>query len=326
MREDPLGTSCLPAPQRSSVDLDRPKRIPIIDHMKNRAPLLIVAVLLIGLFASACADRTPGSAKRNGSSGGPLRPMPTPSARQALEPLDRSASANPGEVQFLTALRTGSPGFESHAAFVKEQKIFIDLADMVNDLVPLKMDLRVLFKPCGEPTAFYSPDTDDITISGELIDFLDQHYAGPETERAESIRGAVYFVFLHELGHALIQRLDFPFTGREEDVADQFAVLLLLQQGEDGERAVLSGAQFFYDLAQDKAGQPLPFWDEHALEIQRFYNVACWIYGAYPFRYAGLVSSQILPAERAARAGDEFQKMHRNWKRLLDPLLKHPLN
>jgi hypothetical protein len=294
--------------------------------MKNRACTLLVAVLLAGLFASACADPSHGSAKSNDSSGSPLKPMPVSSARQALKPLDRSATGNPGEVKFLTAFRTGSPGFESYAAFVKEQKIFIDLADMVNDLVPLKKDLLVLFKPCGEPTAFYSPDTDDITISGELIDFLDQQYAGPETDRVESIRGALYFIFLHELGHALIQRLDFPFTGREEDVADQFAVMLLLQQGQDGERAVLSGAQFFYDLAQVKAGQPLQFWDEHSHEMQRFYNVACWIYGANPFRYAGLVSSQILPAARAARAGDEFKKMHRNWKRLLDPLLKHALN
>jgi hypothetical protein len=296
--------------------------------MKNRAYPLLIVVLLAGLYASACTDRTPGSAKGNDSSGGALKPMPASSARQALEQLDRSAAGNPGEVKFLTALRTGSPGFESYAAFVKEQKIFIDLARMVNDLVPLKKDLIVLFKPYGKPTAFYSPDTDDITISGELIDLLDQYYAGPETERAQSIRGALYFIFLHELGHALIQRLDFPFTGREEDVADQFAVMLLLQQGEDGERAVLSGAQFFYDLARerDKSGQPLQFWDEHSLEMQRFYNVVCWIYGANPFRYVGLVSGRFLPAERAARAGDEFQKMHRNWKRLLDPLLKHPLN
>ena len=294
--------------------------------MKNRPRPLLVALLLTGLFASACTDRAPGSAKSNDPSGGPLKPMPASSARQALEQLDRPATGNSGEVKFLTQLRTGSPGFESYAAFVKEQKIFLDLADMVNDLVPLKKDLLVLFEPCGEPTAFYSPDKDNITISGELIDYLDLRYAGLETERTESIRGAIYFIFLHELGHALIQRLDFPFTGREEDVADQFAVILLLQQGEDGERAVLSGAQFFYDLAQDRAGQPLQFWDEHSLEMQRFYNVACWIYGANPFRYAGLVSSQILPAERAARAGDEFQKMRRNWKRLLDPLLKHPLN
>lgn len=294
--------------------------------MKKLAAPLLVAVILSGLFASACTDRTPASAKSKDSSGGALKPMPASPARQALEQLDRPASGNSGEVRFLTALRTGSPGFESYAAFVKEQKIFIGLAEMVNDLIPLQKDLIVFFKPYGGPTAFYSPDTDDITISGELIDLLDQHYAGPEPERVASIRGAVYFIFLHELGHALIQRLDFPFTGREEDVADQFAVMLLLQQGEDGERAVLSGAQFFYDLAQDRSGQPLQFWDEHSLEIQRFYNVACWIYGADPFRYVGLVSSRILPAERAARAGDEFQKMHRNWKRLLDPLLKHPLN
>ena len=293
--------------------------------MKKYSFPLLAAFLATGFLASACTDRTPGSAKSDDSSGGGLKPMPASSARQSLEDLDRSASGKPGEVKFLTALRSGNPGFESYAAFVKEQKIFADLAEMVNDLVPLKKDLIVLFQPCGELTAYYRPDKDNITISGELIDFLDQHYAGPEEDRVAAIRGAVFFTFLHELGHALIQRLDFPFTGREEDVADQFAFMLLLQHGTDGEMAVLFGAQFFYDLAQENAGAPPILWDEHPLEMQRFYNIACWIYGSDPERFGGLVSNRILPAERAVRAEDEFQKMHRNWKRLLDPLLNRPL-
>jgi hypothetical protein len=294
--------------------------------MKKFAHLLFVGILLAASLATACKDRVPASAKDSDVSGGGLKPMPASAAREALEDLDRSASGKLGEVKFLTAIRSGNPGFEAYAAFVKEQKIFLDLADLVNDLVPLKKDLIVLFKPCGEMTAYYRPAEDDITISGELIDFLNQKYAGPEEDRVEAIRGAVYFTFLHELGHALIQRLDFPFTGREEDAADQFAFLLLRQQGADGEKAAIYGAQFFYDLAQERAGEPLMLWDEHPLEMQRFYNIACWIYGSDPERYAGLVSSRILPAERAARAVDEFQKMHRNWKRLLDPMLNRPLN
>lgn len=43
-------------------------------------------------------------------------------------------------------------------------------------------------------------------------------------EFAQTIDGALWGIFFHELGHAIIGVNRVPITGREEDVADQFAL------------------------------------------------------------------------------------------------------
>jgi Zn-dependent peptidase ImmA (M78 family) len=40
--------------------------------------------------------------------------------------------------------------------------------------------------------------------------------------------GPVSLVFLHELGHALLDVLQIPILGREEDASDQLATYMLL--------------------------------------------------------------------------------------------------
>src|SRR5262249_45097062 len=42
----------------------------------------------------------------------------------------------------------------------------------------------------------------------------------------EFISGNMFFVLLHELGHAAMQELGMPVLGREEDQADNFAIMV----------------------------------------------------------------------------------------------------
>ena len=61
-------------------------------------------------------------------------------------------------------------------------------------------------------------------------------------------------VFLHEVGHAVFDYLDVPNTGREEDVADQFAAYLLLQFAKsDARRLILGVAYFTISTHQNRA-------------------------------------------------------------------------
>lgn len=236
--------------------------------------------------------------------------------------------AERGQVKVLYAL-AGGPEYQQYSKFVREQQVFTSITRTVNDLVRLKEDLFVEFRQCGKPDAYYSPKDSRITVCYEIVALLDQAFAGQSSvkDQIASVRGAMFFLFLHELGHALIDRLDLPATGKEEDSVDQFATLLLLEQGEEGERAVLAGAAFFLALAEEAArtGHKPPLWDEHSLNAQRFFNISCWLFGASPFHSVNLVAKGLLPAERAARCGDEYQRMHKAWKALLDPKLSRPL-
>jgi Putative metallopeptidase len=49
----------------------------------------------------------------------------------------------------------------------------------------------------------------------------------------------------HEVGHVLIDVLNLPTTGRDEDVVDEFSTLLLLEGEEEGEKAVINAAEWF---------------------------------------------------------------------------------
>lgn len=220
-----------------------------------------------------------------------------------------------------------SPDYQAYLRFVLDEKLLQEAVDTVNALAGLPRDMLVFFRECGEPNASYDPKTGNITYCFELVKLFDELYSkqakSPE-EAKELIRGAFFFVFFHEFGHALSHELDLPVTGKEEDAVDQFATLLLLEQGEKGEQAALSGAAFFLALGSTP-GKKLIFWDEHSLDAQRFYNIACWLYGASPFHQVNLVAKGLLPAPRAARCGDEYQKMRKSWKALADPKLKRPL-
>ncbi len=50
--------------------------------------------------------------------------------------------------------------------------------------------------------------------------------AAQDEARNEFVRDNLLAVFYHELGHALIERLELPIYGQEEDAADVAAVML----------------------------------------------------------------------------------------------------
>jgi len=133
---------------------------------------------------------------------------------------------------------------------------------------------------------------------------------------------AVKFVFLHEIGHALIDAYKLPIVSQEEDAADKCAAYISLTElGDDGVRSVLAAAEAFQIESKQRSGKP-NLSDEHLLQEQRFYNSLCMIYGSNPAKYENIVSEGFLPKERAARCPGEFQRSVDSWVRLLDPWRK----
>jgi hypothetical protein len=126
------------------------------------------------------------------------------------------------------------------------------------------------------------------------------------------------FVFFHEIGHALVDVLELPITGREEDAVDQLSAWLLIDN-EDGDDAVLNGALSF-EVASRETDEVTEddFADEHSLNEQRVYNMLCWVYGSNPDKYGAMVEDELLPAARAERCEGEYRQLDRSWSRLLE--------
>ncbi len=220
-----------------------------------------------------------------------------------------------------------NPEYAQMQAELKKERVLEELAAALNELIILPTDITLTFNECGAVNAFYDPEKKRITMCYELLeDFAQAFEADAKTpqELDDAVGGATVFVFFHELGHALVDVLDLPITGKEEDAVDQLSTLILTDGTEENEQAILTAAVWFLRADQQNDGdiEGLPFWDEHSLGSQRFYNMVCWLYGQNEKGYAGLVKDGTLPKDRAVRCSEEYAQLEKSWSRLLEPHLK----
>ncbi len=210
---------------------------------------------------------------------------------------------------------------------LKKIKFLETLAADLNETIALPTDITILMVECGEANAFYDPEKHQIQLCYEYLKSIEKAFK-PDTKSAaeldEAIMGETLHTFYHELGHALIDILDLPITGKEEDAVDQLSTFILADGTDEGEAAILSSARMFLieHEQEDTDLEDLPFWDEHSLNAQRFYNLICWLYGHDEKKYQSFVKEGMLPEERAERCGQEFEQLSKAWSRLLAPHFK----
>ena len=125
------------------------------------------------------------------------------------------------------------------------------------------------------------------------------------------------FTLSHEFSHVLIDELTLPILGMEEDAADRIAIIsMLMARQQKSERdiipwvfAVAGDWHAEWEL-RDSLGRAATYWDSHRLEIQRFHNVVCLIYGSNPDALEGLMDSKFLPFERAINCEHEYRQAY----------------
>ncbi len=207
---------------------------------------------------------------------------------------------------------------EEFRKILEDNRVFEKFAEQLNKTIRIPNKIEIQLVDCNTINAFYDPRGKRIIMCYELIDYFLRVFkptAKSNDELGAAVFGAVAFTFFHEVGHSLIDQLELPAVGREEDSADQIATLTLMGTGDEGVGMALSGAYWFQ--LQQKGGNETPFWDEHAFDGQRFYNIVCLIYGSNPEKYQSFVSSGTLPAARAKRCPEEHVKIGRAWNKLL---------
>lgn len=211
---------------------------------------------------------------------------------------------------------------EEYRALFEANRMFDNVAEGLNRTVRLPKTVDINTVTCNTINAFYDPRTRRIIVCYELLDYFVGMFkptAKNDEELGNAVMGATMFGFFHEVGHGLIDLLDLPAVGREEDSVDQLATLILIAGGEKGVSQALAGAYWFQ--LQSNSNNKTPFWDEHAFDQQRFYNIVCLIFGSDPKKYGDFVQQGTLPMERAMRCPDEYAKIKKAWEKLLQPHL-----
>ena len=223
---------------------------------------------------------------------------------------------------------TQNPRYAQLNELVKNSHVFDKVADFLNVILVLQEDFPIIFKECGFVNAYYNPLEKEIVLCDELLENFAYNFAyfvSTEEELDTAITDATYFILFHELGHGLIDIYNITYSGREEDVADQLSTIILVNLGEEGVRAAITGANFFYITSMQKDVSNYPFWDEHALDEQRYYNILCWVYGSDPEKYNNFVGDYGLPMERAVRCQREYEKMSQFWDIAINPYVKEEI-
>lgn len=211
--------------------------------------------------------------------------------------------------------------YKEMAAELKESAVLEEFAQEINAWIRLPAAVGVRFAECGEANAYYDPEPREIWMCFELLDdyyeSMEESYDSDD-ELDAAVWNAFTVILFHELGHALIDVLDLPVTGREEDAVDQLAAWSLIDNAE-GDDAVLDAALSYYVSAEQSGNEfyDSDFADEHSLDPQRYYNLVCWVYGSDPDKHAALISEEWLPKERAARCPGEYEQIDKAWSRLL---------
>jgi hypothetical protein len=127
--------------------------------------------------------------------------------------------------------------------------------------------------------------------------------------------GNVEFLLVHEIAHFLIDEKNVPIIGPEENAADYIATLALLReapldpaQQNRALRFLVAAADAFALAWQTgmTAGAEAPYWENHGLSIQRYYQVACLLYGSDPVAFAGVPQIAGLPEQRARSCAGEY--------------------
>ena len=307
------------------------------DLRRTLLPALFVLVCAAALFVSGCkrSDNT-GTGNSTGFTGDtPSQGNVDMSSAEVIKGManEQGQATQPDKGNFRVEYSdVRNPEFAQINEQFKQQRMLESIADDLNASIAIPENVVITFKECGQPNAFWNPRDRQIVMCYELMAQMTEDFkvvAKTQEQLGEMVGGALTFAFIHELGHCLIDVLNLPSTGREEDAVDQLSTFVLISlKGEEGERMAISGAiswgiQYEKIKQSGKTAAELDMlWaDEHSMDGQRFYNILCWVFGHNPNKYMALLNDP-LPEARAVRCPAEYSRLANAWLNLLKPYLK----
>ncbi len=289
---------------------------------RNLPNLLAITAILIFVVACACPNLRENGERSRGDS-------KTEEVKEDAQPSEKNEDsvAKKDEGDFIVEFtEVKNEKFESLERSLRDKKVLEKAADKLNRSLSLPHDITLRTKDCNQGNAFYDSRDQSITVCYELMEYFFKLFKmdGDSDPRAnERMNKAITFVFLHELGHALIDGYDLPITGNEEDAADRCSSFICIEElGDDGVDAIVAAAEAF--AIESKFSKPgkRNMADEHLLQEQRFFNSLCMIYGSDPTKYANFEKNGLLPKARAERCPAEYARTSKSWEELLRPWRK----
>jgi hypothetical protein len=144
---------------------------------------------------------------------------------------------------------------------------------------------------------------------------------------ADFVSGNLLFVLCHEIAHAAITQMGLPVLGREEDAADSFATLRMIRLGSDFSHRVLADAAegwFLSNRRDQQTGNKIDYYDEHGIDLQRAYQIVCFMVGSDKHQFKDLAGETRLPEARQDSCAGDYSNASYSWDLVLKPHLRAP--
>jgi hypothetical protein len=135
---------------------------------------------------------------------------------------------------------------------------------------------------------------------------------------------------LHNLAYAVVDQLDVPVWGREDDAADRMAALIMMQFGDEVASMTIKGTAKFFEYS-NQTWTGADFASVLSPEAQRFYNYLCIAFGGDPITFGYLVSKtlplgpSLLPIDRARGCSREYEQVRHAFDQRIMPYVEPDL-
>jgi hypothetical protein len=199
---------------------------------------------------------------------------------------------------------------KQHRTLEKLQEVFSPFR------LPIDLTLRTI--GCdGVSNAWYHRPEVSVCYEylNEIYQTMPKETAAGGITPHDAVLGQTFYVFGHEMGHAMFDVLKVPVIGDAENGADHFSAYMMLQFGKARAKDLITGAAYTYKkyVQGPYVSAPLAaFSDIHDAPAQRFYNMLCLAYGADPVLFAEFVEKDTvdyLPKGRARNCKREFEQV-----------------
>jgi Putative metallopeptidase len=282
--------------------------------------LILLPLIALALTTVSChripSDKASATTKSSPTESFQFQTGPSVTVTVDAEPGFKLRYKNPKNRRGSAKMRRGAGNEHAIGSIIEE----------LNNQFSLPYDIDICFKDCRYPDAYYDDESCQVVLCYQLIDDYHDLFSRKvrnESKLSEAVNGAMAATCLHEVGHALVDVLHLPTTGKEEDAVDQLSTLILINNIEDGVKKALDAARAFKLYADQEKGEEKLYWEEHSLDEQRYYDTLCMVYGYNPDKYEYLVMDGTLPWVRAVMCPEYYDKIRSSWKKLLGPYLKN---
>ena len=224
---------------------------------------------------------------------------------------DNTPIPDTGDFVYNYGPNPNSPYEYTSAQWLQDMEFLENEVAWLNENFRLPYNVTIEAVECDEANAFYIPSEKRVQICYEYIDYLDELLLTVREQESyvgldDFVFDVTYSVLYHEVAHAILDVYDIPYTGLEENVADQFEALMLSRT--EGGQDMLYNVGTYY-LYSSELEEPTPYWDTHAGNMQRFYNISCWAYGEDPAYNQDLIDDGWLPEDRAVWCVEEYNQI-----------------